>query len=106
MRVPGNSLEVCELTFDETREFCSSFHATEGRSSPRPSGEQLESRQRVRVSCKQPEVDGHYNSRTSGDLLSCSGDANDGRDSPPLMASLESSTHNVDLTPPVSASEK
>ena len=39
MRVPGNSLEVCELTFDETREFCSSFHATEGRSSPRPSGE-------------------------------------------------------------------
>jgi len=104
MGVPGKSLEVRELTFDETWDFCSPFHATEGCSSPRPSRDQLESRQMDKVSCKQVGVHKRWNLRTSGYLLSCSGDTDDGRDSPSLMASLESDAHNVDLTRPASVS--
>jgi hypothetical protein len=104
--VPGKSIEVRELTFGKTRDFCSSFHATEGCSPPRPSSDQLESSEAKGGSCGQVRVDERCDLRTSGNLLPRSGDTDDGRDSPSLMASLEGGTHNVDLTHPASASGK
>ena len=106
LRVIEKCLEVCELTSDETRDLGSSFNTTEGGSSPCPSSNQLESTRRTGVCCRQIEVDERSDSRASGDLLSCSGHTDDGRNSPPLMTSLEGSTHNVDLSRPASASEK
>jgi len=49
MRVSWKSPEVRILTFDETRDLGPSFNTTEGGSSPRPSGNQLESARGVRV---------------------------------------------------------
>ena len=71
MRVPGKSLEVRGLTFDESRDFCSSFYTAEGCSSPRPSCDQLESRQAdMGVSCKRVGVKTRRNLRAGGDLHS------------------------------------
>ena len=106
MMTAWKNLEVHGLTFNETRELGSSFDTAESGSSPCPSGNQLESIRRVRINARKVEAKERSNLRPSGNLLPCSGDANNGRNSPSLMASLEGGTHDVNLDRPALASGK
>ena len=88
------NLQISQLILlDEARDLRAALHTTERRATPCAAGYQLESGSDV----SRPPSSRAVDLRSGGNFLTRSSDTNDGADTPALVASLEGSTHDVDL---------